>query len=133
MKSRLPASMAPTGQPRPFEKSIQTESKPFAWTRAGTPLATTAFIRRAPSMWVATPWPWALATTSRSIGSGQTRPPAALAVCSTDTRRVRGKYRLSARTAARTAAPSKVPGIAPLPAVTARSITPASAAGPPPS
>ena len=51
-----PASTAPTGAPRPLVKSIQAVSKPRACSAADTPLATTAFIRRAPSRWALRPW-----------------------------------------------------------------------------
>src|SRR6267142_2643547 len=55
MKSRGPARAAPTGAPRPLVKSIHAESKGAAHSWAGTPEATTAFKRRAPSMWVESP------------------------------------------------------------------------------
>src|ERR1700731_1112009 len=50
MNSREPARAAPTGAPSPLVKSIQAESKGAAHSRAATPLATTAFRRRAPSV-----------------------------------------------------------------------------------
>ena len=55
MNSLLPAMTAPTGAPRPLEKSIQAESQPDAMSRAAIPVATQAFNSRAPSIWVASP------------------------------------------------------------------------------
>jgi hypothetical protein len=49
--SALPSSIEPTGAPRPFEKQIETLSKPRATSRAGTPRAIAALYRRAPSRW----------------------------------------------------------------------------------
>jgi hypothetical protein len=50
MKSRVPASTAPIGAPRPFEKSIQAESQPAVMSRALMPVATVAFKSRAVHM-----------------------------------------------------------------------------------
>ena len=47
------------GAPRPLVKSIQIESTPSAHARNGTPEATTALGRRAPSTWTAAPPAWA--------------------------------------------------------------------------
>ena len=83
MNSLLPAMTAPTGAPRPFEKSIQAESQPDAMSRAEIPVATQAFNSRAPSMWVASPLAAAIFTTSSSAAFFQMVPPPILAVCST--------------------------------------------------
>ncbi len=90
MNPREPASTAPTGAPRPFVRSSQTLSKGRAKARAGVPLATTAFISRAPSMWQASPAACPAAHTSWICASGQHTPPTMLAVCSTERARVRG-------------------------------------------
>ena len=127
MNSREPASAAPTGAPSPLVKSIHAESKGAAHSRAATPLATTAFSRRAPSRWVARRWRRATSVTARTRDSGQIEPPPRLLVCSTHTRRLRGKWRKSGRMPASTAAASNCPrGPS-----SGRVFTPASAAGPP--
>ena len=56
-------------------KSSQALSKPEAKSAAVTPDATTAFISRAPSMWLARPFARAASWTERTCSSGQTRPP----------------------------------------------------------
>ena len=66
---------APTGAPRPLVKSIQAESKGAAHCWAAMPLATTAFIRRAPSMCVLSPRRRATSATARIFASGHTEPP----------------------------------------------------------
>ena len=73
---------APTGAPRPLEKSIQAESHPAVISRALMPVATQAFSTRAPSMWVAMPADLAIFTTSSSAAFLQMVPPPILAVCS---------------------------------------------------
>jgi len=83
MKSLLPAMAAPTGAPRPLEKSSQAESHPIAMSRALMPDATQAFKSRAPSMWVASPPDLAICTTSSRSALFQIVPPPILAVCST--------------------------------------------------
>src|SRR5438309_8044592 len=55
MKAREPAMTPPIGAPRPFEKSIQAESQPAAMFFADIPVATQAFNKRAPSIWVISP------------------------------------------------------------------------------
>ena len=91
MNAREPASTAPTGAPRPLVRSSQTLSNGARERRApACPLATTAFISRAPSMWQASPAAWPAAQTSSICASGQHTPPTMLAVCSTDSARVRG-------------------------------------------
>src|SRR2546427_314506 len=64
MNAREPAMAAPTGAPRPLVKSIHTESNGAAYSRAEMPLATTAFMRRAPSRCVESPWRRATAVTA---------------------------------------------------------------------
>ena len=71
-------------------KSSQAVSKPPAYSAAGTPDATTAFISRAPSRCVRSPCSRAASSTSCTCSSGQTRPPPMLVVCSTETTRERG-------------------------------------------
>jgi hypothetical protein len=73
-------------------KSIHAVSNPSAWSAAGVPLATTAFIRRAPSRCARRPLPAATSSTARIVSTGQTRPPPMFVVCSTDTSRERGPY-----------------------------------------
>ena len=90
MKGRDPASTAPTGAPSPLVRSSQTESKCAAKVCAGVPLLTTAFISRAPSMWRTSPASRAAAHTASTSRIGQQTPPTMLAVCSTETTRVRG-------------------------------------------
>ncbi len=90
MKSREPAMAAPTGAPSPLVKSIHAESKGAAHSRADTPVATTAFMRRAPSMWLTSPRRRATSVTSRIFSRGQMEPPPRFDVCSTQTSRLRG-------------------------------------------
>ena len=52
-------------------------------SRAVMPVATQAFSSRAPSMWVASPFAFAICTTSSSAAFFQIVPPPILAVCST--------------------------------------------------
>src|SRR2546430_13945453 len=82
MKSRDPAMAAPIGAPSPFEKSIQAESQPDAISRAAMPVATQAFRSRAPSIWVARPFDFAICTISSRAAFFQMVPPPILAVCS---------------------------------------------------
>src|SRR5437588_338644 len=56
MNARSPATSAPTGQPSPFVRHRVTESYPRGCSWAGAPEATTAFLRRGPSMWVRGPF-----------------------------------------------------------------------------
>src|SRR5580658_6252532 len=88
MNSREPASAAPTGAPRPLVKSIHTESKALAYSPAAMPLATTAFMRRAPSRCVRRPPRRATSVTEAIRASGQIEPPPRLLVCSTQRRRL---------------------------------------------
>ncbi len=53
--SALPATIDPTGAPRPFEKHMLTVSAHATYSRNGTPVATTAFASRAPSRWTFNP------------------------------------------------------------------------------
>ena len=61
-----------------------------AMRSAGTPDAATAFISRAPSMWVTRPCARAASATASSSDTGQTAPPPRLAVCSTTSIRCGG-------------------------------------------
>src|SRR3954466_12978317 len=78
MSACEPASTPPMGAPRPLEKSSHAVSKPRVHSVVGTPLATTAFISRAPSRCSRKPLALATSTTSRSCASGHTWPPARL-------------------------------------------------------
>jgi hypothetical protein len=49
----------PIGAPSPLEKHIETVSKCRAHSWTGRPVATTAFISRAPSRCMARSWSWA--------------------------------------------------------------------------
>ncbi len=71
-------------------KSSHAVSNCPAHSWAGTPEATTAFIRRAPSRCARMPASRATASTDRICSSGQTWPPVMLVVCSSETRRERG-------------------------------------------
>ena len=84
-----PASAEPTGAPRPLEKQIETVSKCWAHSRAGLPVATTAFISRAPSRCMARLCPRAQRRIAAMLSIGWTRPPPRLCVFSRQTRRVR--------------------------------------------
>jgi len=108
-------------------KSIHAESNGAAHSRAAIPLATTAFMRRAPSRCVASRWRRATSVTARTRSSGQIEPPPRLLVCSTHTSRLRGKWRKSGRMPSSSAAASYWPR-APS---SERTLTPASAPGPP--
>ena len=61
-----PARQAPTGAPRPLVRSSQAVSNPPATSLASMPLATTAFISRAPSRCVAGPARRRRSSTARS-------------------------------------------------------------------
>src|SRR6266545_4637300 len=76
IRFREEARMAPRGQPRPFEKHSVTLSASRPYSAAGTPPATAAFRRRAPSRWTASPSSRAACAEAASSSSGQTRPPA---------------------------------------------------------
>src|SRR3546814_319652 len=92
MTSAGPASTAPVGAPSPLVKSTQMVSTGAAQAEASTPDATTAVIRREPSVCTATPCVWAGSATASSGARGQTVPPAKLWVCSRHTSRVGGTY-----------------------------------------
>src|SRR3954471_15966206 len=83
ISSADPARHAPTGAPRPLVKSSHALSKPPAHDAASTPLATTAFMRRAPSRCVRRPCIRATPSTSSTCSSGHTRPPPMFVGCST--------------------------------------------------
>ncbi len=102
MKSAGPARTPPTGAPRPLLRSSQTESNEAANSFAGTPEATAAFRRRAPSMCASAPHSWAAWQTSWTCLSGQTRPPPMFVVCSTETRRKGGRWREACQMVSRT-------------------------------
>src|SRR5207245_2642908 len=91
-KITILASPAPTGQPSPFEKSIQHESKYLQSSFALTPEATTALNSRAPSRCSSNPCFRAHFATASIAASGHTRPPLRLCVFSTQTSRDRGKW-----------------------------------------
>ncbi len=129
MSSRVPARTPPIGQPSPFERSTQAVSISATKSLAGMPLATTAFISRAPSMCVFSPCSWATAAISRIVSSGQTLPVPPLVVFSIETSRERAECGLSGLIAPRTCSAVNSPR-APS---SSRDETPASAAGPPPS
>ena len=80
ISSREPARSAPSGQPSPFERQSVTVSKRAAIAAGATPSATDALRSRAPSRCTASPSSRAVATTSSSSSSGQTRPPELLCV-----------------------------------------------------
>ena len=90
MSSVEPARQAPSGAPRPFVKSIHAVSNSDAQPLAETPLATTAFMSRAPSRCVRSPCSAATPRTASSRSSGHTRPPMRFVVCSTCTSRDTG-------------------------------------------
>ncbi len=87
ISSREPARRAPSGQPSPFERQSVTVSKRAAIAEGATPSATDALRSRAPSRCTASPSSRAVATTSSSASSGQTRPPELLCVFSSDEHR----------------------------------------------
>ena len=66
MKSAGPARHAPTGAPSPLVKSSHALSNPPAHSAASMPLATTAFMSRAPSRCVARPVARATPSTART-------------------------------------------------------------------
>ena len=109
MKAEEPARAAPTGAPRPLLKSIQMDSKWRPNSAAGVPVATTAFITRAPSQWVLRPCSWATSVTPRTCSSDQQLPPPKFEVCSTDTSLETGECRVGGRSAAATCAGVKMP------------------------
>src|SRR3954452_1935522 len=82
ISSADPARHAPTGAPRPLVKSSHALSKPPAHDAASTPLATTAFMRRAPSRCVRRPCIRATPRTASTSSSGHTRPPPMFVGCS---------------------------------------------------
>ena len=129
MKGSDPHRTAPSGAPSPLVKSSHTESQLAAMTSAGSPVATTAFIRRAPSMCVAMPLAWAQSSTAFSASSGQIAPPPRLAVCSTSSSVCGGALRRFSRNAARSVSTSNCPRAPLRPSTEA----PVSAAGAPPS
>src|SRR3954467_1632532 len=81
MSSADPASHAPTRAPRPLVKASHALSKPPAQDAASTPLATTAFMRRAPSRCVRRPCIRATPRTASTSSSGHTRPPPMFVGC----------------------------------------------------
>ncbi len=95
IRSADPATSAPSGQPSPLDRQSVTVSNWRPISAAGTPEATAAFISRAPSRWTLRPSSRLVATTAASSSSGQTRPPDALCVFSSETTRVAEKWRSS--------------------------------------
>src|SRR3954447_20279447 len=93
ISSAEPTRHAPTGAPRPLVKSSHALSKPPAHAAASMPLATTAFMRRAPSRCARSPCVPATPRTASTCSSGHTRPPPMFVGCSTQTSRGRGAYR----------------------------------------
>ena len=87
--SAEPARAEPTGAPSPLEKQIETVSKCLAHSRAGMPVATTAFISRAPSRCMARWFSRAQWRIASMLASGWIRPPPRLCVFSSQTSRVR--------------------------------------------
>jgi hypothetical protein len=65
MTSRRPTTTDPTGQARPLDRQNVMVSAGSAKSVAGTPRATTAFQKRAPSTCSGTPWEWAISATRR--------------------------------------------------------------------
>ena len=102
--------IAPSGQPRPFEKQIVTVSACAAIAAGFTPLATAALKRRAPSRWSESSSSRQVSAIASISASGQTRPPEALWVFSIATTRVVGTCpRSPRRAAARTCSGVKRP------------------------
>jgi hypothetical protein len=64
MKSRLPTTTDPTGQPSPFDRQKATESAGAASFAGLTPSATVALKKRAPSTWSGMPRSWAICPTA---------------------------------------------------------------------
>ena len=108
MRSADPATRAPSGQPRPFERQRVTVSNSRPYSAAGVPLATVAFMSRAPSRCTERSCRRASATTSRTSSIGHTLPPPPLCVFSRQRMRVGALWMsLGKLTAARTwAAPN---------------------------
>ena len=89
-----PATSAPSGQPRPFERQSVTVSKRRPISAAGTPSAVEALKIRAPSRCTASSSSRTTATTASISSRRQTRPPDELCVFSSETSRVRGSWPL---------------------------------------
>src|SRR6478609_10509251 len=129
MMALLPANTAPTGAPNPLERSIQTVSTCVQISLVAWPLATTAFISRAPSICTGIPYSSPTALISASRSSGQILPPPLLDVFSTQISVVPTVCVPSPVISARTCSAVKIPcspGIA-------FTIAPAKRAAPPPS
>ena len=94
INSEDPASTAPTGAPRPLLRSIHRVSKDSAYVFGAMPDATVAFKSRAPSMCVKVPFSCARSHTARICSRGHIRPPGIFVVCSTQTSRKGGLYRV---------------------------------------
>src|SRR5215217_5960105 len=75
ISSADPATTAPSGHPRPFERQSVTVSKRRPYSAAATPVATDALSSRAPSRWTRMPSSRAVATSASTSSSGHTRPP----------------------------------------------------------
>ena len=73
-RRRVPASAAPTGAPRPLENATITVSARSANSASGTPVATLAFQRRAPSMCTRKP-------ALRPRPPGSPRAPSIVVIC----------------------------------------------------
>ncbi|MOA24958.1 hypothetical protein D3C78_1456570 [compost metagenome] len=74
----LPASTAPTGALRPLDRHSDTVSAYCVISAAGTPSATAALNKRAPSRCTGMPPALAMPYTARMCSSGRTAPPALL-------------------------------------------------------
>ena len=127
--SLVPATAEPIGAPSPFEKQIDAVSKYRVYSSGFFPVATHAFINRAPSRCIFRP---ASSATARISAIGSTRqqaPPPRLCVFSMTTRLVRGAWQSSGRIAERTSSAEHIPHLP------ERSFIeqPESMAGPPPS
>ena len=85
------------------------ESKWRPNSAAGVPVATTAFMIRAPSQWVLRPCSCASSATDRTWSNDQQLPPPKFEVCSTDTSRDTGAWRIAGRSAAATCSALKMP------------------------
>ena len=110
MRSRDPAMTAPSGQPSPLERQSVTVSNSRPYSAAGVPLATAAFMSRAPSRCTESPCARASATTSWRCASGQTLPPPPLWVFSMQTSLVGAVCRSpGGLTASRTSSAVKIP------------------------
>ena len=128
MRSAEPATIAPSGQPSPFEKQIVTVSAWPAIADGSTPLATAALKSRAPSRCRLRSSSRQVSAIASTSASGQTRPPAALCVFSIATIRVVGTWpRSPLRAAARTWSVVNRPATD----GNGRVISPACTAGPP--